>query len=99
MSWRGREDMSSCGGVRNGRQKAAEDTEGGENEATKRATLRAHHGQDVLTQPPGPPALHSPAPLHVHEDSPAINLLAICVLVSGCNRCGEGKGRSPQRVR
>lgn len=91
--------MSSCGGVRNGRQKAAEDAEGGEDEATKRATLGAQRGQDVLTQSPGPPALHGPAPLHVHEDSPAIDLLAICVLVSGCNRCGEGEGRSPQRVR
>lgn len=97
MSRRGREDVRSCGGVRNRRQKAAEGT-GGEDEAAKCATLGAQCGQDVLTQPPGPPALHGPAPLHVHEDSPAINLLAICVLVSGCNRCGEGEGRSPQRV-
>lgn len=52
---------------------------------------------ETTSQPPGPPALHSPAPLHIHKDSPAINLLAICVFVSGCNRCGEGKGSGVPR--
>ena len=45
----------------------------------------------ILTESPGQPALHGAASLHVHQHSPAVDLLTISMLIGSWNRLGQNK--------
>lgn len=62
------EDVSSLRGTRRGREDRKQKRGQKKKERTKLPSTQPPEPSTgkVLTQPPGPPALHGPAPLHIH---------------------------------